>query len=322
MAKKTFNPIIDASFILSNPKRTISISPSIDIGLSGKIGIGIPEGCWVSLSGPPKAGKSLTAMQIAANFQQQLGKKVYIGNTEHRIKPRDLTGIHNLDIEKVKIIQSEKGNILSAEDHLNEYMNLLKTEQDIVLIIDSTSALCTRDEMDDEIKADRRSKGPKLLASFCRQMTSVVPIQDNVVITIQHIIANTGPGMSTKYEDGGYKIQFQGDVRLVCSHFKVEGNEDSAGYGQEVHWKVMWSSLGAPGSKITSFIRYNHGIDKEKELIDIAKSCGLISLSGSWYECLFDTEIPKLQGEEKVRDYLFNNQDKVTKLIELINGMI
>ena len=40
--------------------KTISISPAIDLALGG----GIKEGSWMILSGPPKAGKTTTTMQI------------------------------------------------------------------------------------------------------------------------------------------------------------------------------------------------------------------------------------------------------------------
>ena len=325
MAKEKINPIIDASFIVDNPKKIISVSPAIDIGLSGKIGRGIPEGSWILLSGSEKLGKTALSLQIAANFQQTLNKKVYYGNVEHRIKARDLT-THNLDLspEKLQIIQSQKGHILSAEDHLQTYMDLLREEPNIVLIIDSGSALCSQDEMDGGIKAAQRIQGPKLLASFCRQMQSVVPLQDSVVIIILHVIANTGRGMSTKYIDGGRKIKYQADINLEGTHFKIQSsNEDGAGYGQDVFWKVKWSALSAPGAKIQNFFRYGYGIDSERELIQIGKSCGLILSGGAgWLTCEFAEEIPKLQGDEKLRNYLVENPDKTKILIEKINEML
>lgn len=322
MAKEKESPIIDASFIIDNPKRTISISPALDIGLSGKIGASIQEGTWILLSGPPKCGKSTTALQIAANAQQQLGKIVYIGNVEGRIKKRDLEGISNLDISKVKIVQSSKGNILSGEKFLSEFMTILKENSDCVLIVDSTSVLCSQDEMDGEITANRRPAGPKLLASFCRQMAPVVPTQNNIVILIQHIIANTGTGMSPTYEDGGNKIQFQGDTKLRCTHFKKQGTEDAASYGQEVNWVIHTSALGSPGAKIKSFIRYGHGVDHEAELVSLGSDCGLIAKAGSWYSFPWIDDSPKMQGEEKVRQFLKENESIKIKLIEEINRMV
>ena len=47
--------------------KVISISPCIDIALGG----GVREGCWVTLTGDPKRGKTTTAMQIATNCQKE-----------------------------------------------------------------------------------------------------------------------------------------------------------------------------------------------------------------------------------------------------------
>jgi RecA/RadA recombinase len=189
----TQNAIIDAAQVVEeyDQKRIVSVSPAIDVGLSGKLGVGIPEGSWVLLSGSPKCGKSSTALQIAANAQEQFEKEIFIGNAEGRIKARDLRGIHNLNIDNVKIIQSSKGNILSAEQSIFEYIKIIKEYPGCVLVVDSTSALCEKAEMDEEVKADRRLSGAKLLASFCRQLGAIVPIQNSIVILIQHMIANT-----------------------------------------------------------------------------------------------------------------------------------
>ena len=42
--------ITDASTILSEEKKIVSVCPSLDIGLSG----GIPQGSWVICSGKPR----------------------------------------------------------------------------------------------------------------------------------------------------------------------------------------------------------------------------------------------------------------------------
>jgi len=316
--------IVEASTLIEKPKRIISVSPSIDVGLSGKLKLGVPEGSWVLLSGAPKSGKSTCALQLAANAQEQYDKPVYYGNVEGRIKSRDLQGIHNLDINKVKLIQSEKGNILSAEAHLTEYIKIIKEIPGCILIIDSTSALCEQAEMDVEIKSDRRSSGAKLLASFCRQAGPIVTIQDSDIILIQHMIANTGmsAAYSPFYESGGNKIQFQADVKLRCTSFKQKGVDGSPAYGQVISWKVHTSAIGPPGGKIQSFLRYGHGLDEEMELIMIAQDLGIIGKAASWLSISIDEQEIKAQGEEKLRHIVSENPLYKQYLIKKIEEMI
>lgn len=138
--------IYDAQKLIDKQRQIVPVSPSLDIALGG----GILEGTWNILSGPPKCGKSVTAFQIAANAQK-LGKFVYIFAIESRIKKRDLQGIQGFDINMCKIIQSEAGCILTAEDFLNDAMHVIKNHPGCVVILDSASALCSSGEFSKDI---------------------------------------------------------------------------------------------------------------------------------------------------------------------------
>jgi recombination protein RecA len=307
------NVLINANEIIDQDRKVVSASPAIDFGLNG----GIPEGSWVLLSGTPKCGKSTLALQIAANAQCQYGKDVFIGNIEHRINKKELSGIHNLDISKVEVIQSQKKKILMAQDFLQEFTNIIKTVPGCVLIVDSSSALCAEKEFTEDITSQARNEGPKLLANFCRKMASIVPVQDVILIIIQHLIANTSGYGSPYYEDGGNKIQYQADIKMRCSSFQKWNStqtDDLTRIGQVVNWQVITSSLGPPGGKIQSYIRYGYGIDDIKEMIGLSLDLGIIEKGGAWYTF---GEL-KTQGEEKLRNALLENPDKLEELSQAI----
>ena len=52
------------------------------------------------------------------------------------------------------------------------------------------------------------------MASFCRKLGNVVPVNRSIVWIIQHLIANTSGYGSPFMEDGGNKIVYQGDVKI------------------------------------------------------------------------------------------------------------
>jgi recombination protein RecA len=304
--------MVNASDIADRPRQIISISPTLDFATGG-----IPEGSWVLLSGTPKCGKSTTALQIAANAQQQYGKQVVIGNVEHRINEKELRGIHNLDISKVKMIQSTPKKILTAQDFLQEFTSVIKTIPECVLIIDSSSALCATKEYTEDITSQARNEGPKLLATFCRKMAAVVPVQKVTLIVIQHLIANTSGFGSPYYEDGGNKIQYQGDLKLRCYSFQkwnAKQDDDSTRIGQVVNWQIMTSALGAPGGKVQSYLRYGYGVDDIKESIDLGLDMGVLDKAGAWYTF---GDI-KAQGEHKLRAALLENPDKLQELKDAV----
>src|SRR5688500_1250385 len=108
--EKYGNLIFSAKSVTGDDKKVISVSPAFDL-MTG----GIPEGCFVALTGKEKIGKTLLALSIAAQAQKieyanpelcPNGRVVFYLNAEHRIKKRDLEGIEGLDLsdEKFKLV--------------------------------------------------------------------------------------------------------------------------------------------------------------------------------------------------------------------------
>jgi len=294
--------------IVSQPKKIIPVSPKLDIGLSG----GIPEGSWVIISGKEKLGKSSLALQFCATCQtKEFGaRQCYYLDAEGRLGGKVLSGIEGLDKSKLTVIKSKQGNILSSEKFLTIAEQLVKTEPNIVLVIDSASAMCCQSEMDsEEIKGTGRNNGPKLLAEFTRKLANVVPVQNSIVIIIQHMIANTSGYGPAFMEDGGNKIKYQADIKLRGRTFTKWEDSTKKQIGQIATWDIVYSALGAPGATVESYIRYGIGIDKIWELIDIAIDLDLIEKGGAWFTLSFTEEKIKLQGQAKVWQYLVDNPD-------------
>lgn len=323
LLKKKYGDIFTSgSQIIDKPKQVIPVSPKIDIGLGG----GIPEGSWFIISGKEKLGKSSLALNFCANAQREEfgSRQCYYLDGEGRLGNKILNGISGLDHEKLTVIKSTQGNILSAEKFLTIGEQLIKNKPGIVLVVDSASAMCSQSEMEgDEITGKGRNLGPKLLAEFTRKLANVVPVQNSVVIVIQHMIANTSGYGPAFMEDGGNKIKYQADVKLRGRTYSKweQGNKQ---IGQIATWDVVYSALGPPGATIESYIRYGIGVDKTWELIDIAVDLDLIEKGGSWFTLNFLEDGKKLQGQNKVWDFLENNtevrEDLARKIRSIING--
>jgi recombination protein RecA len=255
-------------------------------------GGGILEGSMVTISGPAKGGKSLTALFFSANAQKPEfggefcpnGRDIYYYNVEGRLRERDLQGIPGLNIDKFHIIQSTPGQILKAEEILQIANILINDKPGAVHIIDSYSALCTEAEFIGGMSDLQRADGPKLLAKFCRKISNIIPVNKSIVIGIVHLMHNvSGYGQAVK-EKSGLAIQYHVDTRLRCKTFRpwklsVDGNQ----IGQEVDWNCECSPLGPPGQSTTSYIRYGEGIDKVQELITLCVDLNIIQHGGAWY---------------------------------------
>ena len=323
---KQYGNIISSGLeVLEDKKnyKVISVSPAVDIALGG----GIREGSWVMLTGDPKIGKTTTAMQIAANCQKE-GRPIIYLDVEGRLKDLNFE-VSDLDPDKMKIIHSED-EPLPAETFLEVAYKLMSHPDyhGAVLIIDSISSLMPAKELDGDMTPGRAGL-PKLLSVFTKKMGQLLPRQRGLVIAITHYIANTSGFGKAKMADGGNKIQYQADVRMEIagggqqvSAITPWMNPNKERIGQVVNWKIICSSMGAPGGQVQSWIRYGHGIDKAQELLMLAHDLGMINKAGAWLTCEFMLDhkdlakkiIPDIDTEDEeaiLKAFKFQGQDKL-----------
>ena len=325
---------ISGADFIDEKREILSLSPKIDLGLGG----GIPEGSNVILAGPPKCGKTVTSLHLAAKAQKK-GRKVFFLNIEGRLKPRDLKGIRGLDPSKVEIIRSFKNpdgslRVLTAEEYLDIAERKIKDYPGCVVIIDSISQLMTEGEGLGELGQKHRAPVPVLLSQFFKRICNIIPINKNIVISMVHIIANTGGGHKTTQRSGGNKIQYAVDVDLECKWVEKwmvgqvkDDPESGTQIGQKVHWITGSTAIAPPGIKILSHIRYGVGIDETYELLDLGRLLGYITkVAGGWHtftflegtELIEKGETIKVQGEEKAHALLDSHPEWIALLDNLL----
>ncbi len=316
---------VSGQSIVDNPSVTIPVSPAIDLMLAG----GIPEGSFCISTGPPKVGKTTLWLDFAGTAQGMEyandlcpdGRHVYFFNIEGRIKARDLAGIKSLDLSErwFTSIQSEPGNILTAEKYLSILEHLVNTKPGSIFVVDSFSQLCSGSRMDSSYADRFRDDVPLMLSSFCKKVSNVLPVNKCLILGVTHKIADQSRSMSPWMEASGRKLQYQMDVKLEATHRTLKPENNDNPIGQVVHWKCHSSSIGPPGRKAESFLRYNHGIDKEWEIIDMAVDIGIINKGGAWYT--FPDE-SKAQGKDKAADYLRENPETYTEISKQVREMM
>ena len=264
--------------------KTISIGPALDIALGG----GIREGQCVVMTGDPKTGKTTTALYFAAKAQAE-GKRIYYLNTEGRLTKENFHGIKGLNIEEIQIVQATDDKpVISAETYLNILEQLIKEEENLVVIVDSTSNMVPQDEIDGDIRSGVRNALPRLLSMFFKRISGDMARMKAIAIFVTHNIANTGGSKyaPAKMADCGNMIQFQAGTNMVITHRgKWEVPKESGNHvGQVANWQIKTSAAGGrPMSTAQSWIRYGIGIDESQEIAQIATEFAIISLKGSWY---------------------------------------
>jgi len=301
---------IEAWKIREKPRFLVPVSPSLDIGLAG----GIPTGSWVLISGPPKIGKSVTSMQIAKNAQQTYGAKVFLLNIEGRFKGQSIGAVEGIDLDNFLVIETTQDAILTGEAYLSIAEEILKTEEKVVLIMDSISRLCTEKSMDDEVSGTKRPTTQKLMSDFCSRMSGVVPAKNAIIISIAQVYTNTSGYGAGYIISGGNSIRFQADVGLHAKKEtdwtdKIDGEDKLV--GKIVEWDIWSNSIGAPATGLTtSYVRFGKGLDRIRELVSLGVDFGLIEKKASWYQYADK----KIQGERAVAELLIEDPSLADEL--------
>lgn len=315
--KKYGGVINNGQTFIDKPKIVIPFSPSMDIGLGG----GIMEGSFVIITGPPKGGKTISSLHFSANAQK-LGRKVYYLNIEGRLKTRDLKGIKKLQVDKVEIIGSILGKIITGEEYLRIAEQIIRDDPGSVIILDSVSQLCPEKELGSDIGDTGRNPSALLMASFCRKISNIIPVNRNVVICITHQIANTSGYGAALNESGGRKIAYAVDVKLKEKKFEdwKVGADTTDPIGQINHWETESTNTVAPGRKMQSYIRYGVGIDESMEICSLGINLGMIKKGGAWYKV--DGIDGQFHGLEKMVAALDEKPELLEEINKKIRGML
>lgn len=313
--EKDFQKLMDACTFSAeefsdHDRKVISLGPNFDYLFNG----GILEGSFIILTGPWKTGKTAAAIHMIKKCQEEGYKGVYF-DAEHRIKKRDL--MHNgLDKDRLKIIKSSPGNILTAEKIMKGVQHILQTEENVVVVVDSVSQMCPDELWEGDIADRFRDTTPGLLARFSKIAAPVLSISNNILIVITHEIANTsGKGYKTTVEASGTKIQYAHDFKLRATHSQPWKSSDDEEIGKDVNWVCVTSGLGPPNRKGVGKFLYNEGIIEEAELYHIAKEAQCPEISTSWLR-IGDW---KANGENQAVKMLKEHPEALKQLQESVN---
>jgi hypothetical protein len=86
--------------------------------------------------------------------------------------------------------------------------------------------------------------------------------------------------------------------------------------------------MGASGTECISYIKFGKGIDKDKEIIELAESFSIVEKSGSWYSLDFleghkDFEtVPKFQGQESLYKFLESRPDIFDMVLDRVKKVL
>jgi len=251
----------------------------------------------VEIFGLESSGKSTLALHAVRECQRSKKKAVYI----------DLE--NGLNIKYVQNIGVDKENLMilypnSAVKTFEMIRDLIRENVDLI-VVDSVSNLSPQV---DDLEKYKIGSHALLMSHGLRILKNELTNKDTIIIFINQIrnkISTGFYGGNPETTTGGMALRFDSDLRIKLKRTgKIEKNDKLIGI--EVEALIKKSKIGAPEKTANLEIIFAQGIQKEREIIELATELNVIQKSGTWYS--YDEK--KLgQGKENVTDYLAENPE-------------
>jgi len=226
----------------------------------------------VEIFGLESSGKSTLALHAVRECQKLQKKAVYI----------DLE--NGLNIKHVQNIGVDKDNLMilypsSAVKTFEMIRDLIREGVDLI-VVDSVSNLSPQV---DDLEKYKIGSHALLMSHGLRILKNELTNKDTIIIFINQIrnkISTGFYGGNPETTTGGMALRFDADLRIKLKRTgKIEKNDKLIGI--EVEALIKKSKIGAPEKTANLEIIFAHGIQKEREIIDLATELNVIQKSGT-----------------------------------------
>lgn len=320
--KKTKENVVTVGLPSYEFKRIPFTSPRMNYCTFG----GIPVGKITEFFGEEHGGKTTTALDIIANYQQSDDDRaVLYVDAENTL---DVEWARKLGVDVDKLIVF-KPTSQSAEEIFQFILNAIDTGEIGLWVLDSIGALASAQELEKtmEEKTYAGISGP--LTVFGRKVEMLMHRHQCTGIGINQIRDDLGAMWAGAVKTpGGKGWKHYCAVRMQFSKGKYideDGNDLNSKAESPAGNYVLMSMVknkSCPPTRRTGFytLNYEFGIDYLKDLVEVAMKYGVIDKSGAWYSIVDLSTgelIAKLQGMANVYKYLENpDNESALTLIE------
>lgn len=290
---------------------------------------GIPVGKITEFYGEEHGGKTTTALDIVANYQQMEDAKDVLYVDAENSLDIDWARKIGVDVERLYILQPKEQ---SAEDIFTIICNSVSSNEVGLWVLDSIGVLLSQQELEKEIDEKTYGGISLSLTKFGKLIVGLMPKYDCTGIAINQLREDMNSTWGGTRTPGGRAWKHYCSVRLEFKRGKfldAKGNEltraAESPVGNEVIMSMTKNKTCPPTRRIGRYtINYDTGIDYLRDLVDVAITYEIIDKSGAWFT-IIDTESgevlsDKIQGQANVYAFLEENEDILSRVEELIDN--
>src|SRR3989454_3607364 len=290
--------------------RKIDVIPTGALGLDLALGVGgLPRGRVVEIFGPESSGKTTLMLHVIANAQKGGGLAAFI-DAEHALDPGYAKRL-GVNLEDLLVSQPDSG-----EEALTICETLARSNALDVIVIDSVAALVPKAELEGEMGMATMGMQARLMSQALRKLTAILAKAKTACIFTNQMREKVGVMFGNpETTPGGKALKFYASVRIDIR--RKDALKDTAGVALGNHVKVkVVKNKGAPPFAEAEFdIIYNHGINKEGSILDVAVEAGVVDKKGAWLQ--FDGELLG-QGKDAAQKALAEKPELAGKIVSAI----
>lgn len=288
----------------------IEVIPTGALGLDLALGVGgIPRGRIVEIFGPESSGKTTLMLHVIANAQQAGGLAAFI-DAEHALDPAYAKKL-GVNLDDLLVSQPDSG-----EEALTICETLARSNALDVIVIDSVAALVPKAELEGEMGMATMGMQARLMSQALRKLTAILAKAKTACIFTNQIREKVGVLFGNpETTPGGKALKFYASVRIDIR--RKDALKDAAGnvIGNHVRTKIVKNKVAPPFAEAEFDILFNHGINREGNILDVALEHGVLEKKGAWLQ--FAGELLG-QGRDAAQKLLAEKPDLAQKIVDAI----
>lgn len=281
---------------------------SLAVDLALGVG-GLPRGRTAEIFGPEASGKTTLCLSLIAEVQRKGGNAVFV-DVEHALDSR-FARIVGVDIDNLMISQPGSG-----EDALNIAETVIRSGAVDVVVIDSVAALVSKHELDGQMGDATVGLQARLMSQAMRRLTAVINRTQCVCLFTNQIREKIGVMFGNpETQPGGRALKFFSSVRMDIR--RIGAIKDTSGrvIGNRTRLKVVKNKVAPPFTECEFDIMYSEGISQTGSILDLGTEHNVLEKKGSWFS--YKGNLVG-QGREAAKQYLAENQEVMTEIMERI----
>ncbi len=291
-------------------QRKIDVIPTGALAIDLALGVGgVPRGRVIEIYGPESSGKTTLMLHVIANAQKAGGLAAFI-DAEHALDPGYAKKL-GVNLDDLLVSQPDSG-----EEALTICETLARSNALDVIVIDSVAALVPKAELEGEMGMATMGMQARLMSQALRKLTAILAKSKTTCVFTNQLREKVGVMFgSPETTPGGKALKFYASVRIDIR--RKETLKDAAGNatGNHVKVKIVKNKVAPPFCEAEFDIIYNHGIDKEGSILDVAIACGAVDKKGAWLQ--FNGDLIG-QGKDAAKKALAEKPELAQKIVDAI----